>query len=200
MQDIHHSHQHQRVYMPTLNGIRGLACLVVMYAHLTIIDSSYLTGPKWGAVGVLVFFSLSGFLMGKLYLDKVFTVEKAVNYIISRASRITPAYYLAGTICWLIYLYSGTDSFYPMNIRPMDTIAYLRHLAFIGSVGVFWSIPPEVQFYSVFLIIWGVWYLKSQSHTLPLLTVVTIISIVSVFRSDLPGIFVFQRFIFLYLV
>ncbi len=41
---------------------------------------------------------------------------------------------------------------YPQPMVGMVQI--LRHVMLIGSTGVFWSIPPEIQFYVFFLLLW----------------------------------------------
>lgn len=60
--------QEQRI--DSLTGIRGLAALLVVYAHLT--EEKFFTDTHLfpGEMGVMVFFTLSGFLMAFLYGEK----------------------------------------------------------------------------------------------------------------------------------
>ena len=89
----------QKNYMPTLDGLRAFACLLVVVAHLVEFSKLNLFDTAMvGTVGVIIFFALSGFLMGALYFDRPFDERNAVSYSIARLTRIVPAYYLAVTI------------------------------------------------------------------------------------------------------
>ena len=75
-----------------MTGLRGLAALLVVYAHVVEGFSLSWTNHFSGAVGVMIFFSLSGFLMAYLYLEKDFSAFGVTEYAISRFARIAPAY------------------------------------------------------------------------------------------------------------
>jgi peptidoglycan/LPS O-acetylase OafA/YrhL len=137
-------------YMPTLDGVRGLACLIVVLHHFRQTLELNI-GDPWneiGSAGVLIFFALSGFLMTRLYYHTPLTYDSGMKYIVSRFSRITPAYYIAILFVWLVYI------FHPEFQFQMDPVMLVRSFMFIGSEGVFWSIPPEIQFYLFFVFIW----------------------------------------------
>ena len=75
---------------PQLTGLRGVAALVVVIAHGT---DAFLLEKKYFELGeqaVFIFFVLSGFLMGRLYLTKPFTWAAVKGYILSRVGRIFP--------------------------------------------------------------------------------------------------------------
>lgn len=160
--------------MPTLDGLRGLACLLVVISHL-------LPSNTIGGFGVILFFSLSGFLMGVLYLDKVYDQSNGVKFIISRVSRITPAYYISITFYVIVYTVLPDN-----NVLTAFDIS--RAYLFVGSFSVFWSIPPEVQFYVFFIGLWYSIHSFMQKYYLPLI----ILSIVTTFfiltREAWPGI------------
>ena len=70
-----------------LHGLRGLAALSVVLHHLAPMKFS-------GAIGVTLFFVLSGYLMGRIYLEKPFGPREvgATAPPASRAStRCSPA-------------------------------------------------------------------------------------------------------------
>lgn len=142
-------------YMPSLDGIRGLACLLVLIAHISYIRADGSLGAAHGmnavigALGVEIFFVLSGFLMGALYLRQSFSFEKAGQYTIARFSRIAPCYYIAITLA-IILSQIIPDFRYAMTPEMMA-----RTFAFTSSQNVFWTMMVEVQFYLFFLLLWA---------------------------------------------
>lgn len=136
--------------MDSLTGLRGLAALAVVVSHIDTHGFSPLVSYEGiGTAAVAIFFSLSGFLMGNIYINKDFNFSVANKYIISRVSRVAPAYLFIVSISFLIY--SFIDPSYPFAI---DINNILRHVLFSGNQGVLWSIPPEIQFYFLFPLIW----------------------------------------------
>ncbi|PZO86672.1 MAG: hypothetical protein DI626_05905 [Micavibrio aeruginosavorus] len=160
VEDTITNQQKERKYMPSLDGLRGLACLMVVFSHACRIDGLGLEGFAGpvsyiiGCLGVILFFALSGFLMSTLYLDRVFSMDNAIRFTAARAARIAPAYYAAVTFVLLLTL-----TVLPDYMPEMDGVMAIRSYLFVGSAGFFWSIPPEVQFYGFFLLIWGAFYL-----------------------------------------
>lgn len=135
--------------MRPLDGIRGLACMIVIISHVVnILRLQVGDIYNFGSSGVAIFFTLSGFLMSALYSDKNFSVESSAKYMIARMARIAPAYWIAITFAWGLYMVLPGFGY------EMNAIAMLRSLFFMGNVGVFWSIPPEIQFYGFFLLLW----------------------------------------------
>src|SRR5687767_14993664 len=76
--------------MPNLDGVRAVACLLVIMAHLPLPGGLTLVG----SMGVGIFFVLSGFLMGYLYGESDWNTQSVVKYSIARFSRIAPIYWL----------------------------------------------------------------------------------------------------------
>lgn len=136
----------------SLDGLRGLAAAAVVVSHVDSVIPSIHTGlsAELGANAVALFFTLSGFLMTVLYAFQPFDRTRVSAFLVSRFARIYPAY-LASVL--LIILLSNMPG--PDFVMPIDgATAIARHVAMIGSSGVFWSIPPEIQFYCVFPVIW----------------------------------------------
>lgn len=135
-----------------LNTLRGLAALIVFVTHFSDI-TNWLDGSLGGgsgAYGVMLFFLLSGFLMSYLYLDKTFNKVNITSYFLSRAGRVLPLY-LVIVIC--SYVLSLADNNFLYNIPDFN--ALLGHLLFIHGESVLWSIPAEIHFYFVFIILWS---------------------------------------------
>lgn len=168
--------------MPALDGLRAVACLLVVLIHANSIFQLSLP-PNLGGTGVSLFFCLSGFLMGMLYVRQSWSTGHAKEYIASRFSRITPAYYAAILFCWGIFVA------YPDFEYVMTPATVARCFAFICSAGVLWSIPPEVQFYILFLALW--WLHASYRegrHKALLLGLYAAIFVLILTRSYWPGI------------
>ncbi len=154
--------------------------MLVVLAHLPqlgLIDTKL---PQAGTFGVMIFFVLSGFLMGHLYLFKPFDAASAFHYIAARLSRVVPAYYLAIIGCYLLSRYIGQDFVY-----YLDTSGFVEHMLFLGSDYVFWSIPPEIEFYFVFIGIWFLFASRNVVRIAPLLAIVTALLIVA--HPAFPG-------------
>ena len=149
--------------LPNLDGIRAFACLLVVISHMPLPGKS----PTVGALGVAAFFVLSGFLMSYLYGRARWDFEAVSLYIIARFSRIAPIYWLVVTVCIVISYYEP-DSDFPMKVHGAQQI--FRHYFFGGSGYVFWSIPPEIQYYIFFLLIWwAIAQRKKLLYALPLM-------------------------------
>lgn len=79
-----------------LDGIRGIAILLVMLSHL----QDWIGGPfvGLGQFGVWLFFALSSFLLTMYFYDKserIFSAREWLNYAVRRFLRIYPLFILA---------------------------------------------------------------------------------------------------------
>ena len=144
---VHEAIRSDKTILPNLDGIRAVACLMVVVSHMPLPGKS----ATLGALGVGIFFVLSGFLMSHLYARAEWDFNAVTRYVIARFSRIAPIYWLVVSVCIVISLLEP-DSDFPMRIAGANQIA--RHYLFGGSGYVFWSIPPEIQYYIFFLVVW----------------------------------------------
>lgn len=127
--------------MPHLTGLRGLAMLAVVLSHSGSLFLPYhIYFAAYGGTAVYVFFVLSGFLMGALYLNKPFTYSNVWSYVVARASRIFPAY-------WVVVIATS----FMTNNYGLDLLCALE---FRGGAMQLWTVPVEVQFYAIFIILW----------------------------------------------
>ena len=55
-------------HVPELDGLRGLAVALVVFRHYLNHPELSLYGPRWGWVGVNLFFVLSGYLITSILL------------------------------------------------------------------------------------------------------------------------------------
>ncbi|MCH4024409.1 MAG: acyltransferase [Acetobacter sp.] len=147
-----------KYHLKALDGIRGIACLLVIMAHYMIqagVKGSY--GQQTGALGVIIFFVLSGFLMMHVTKNLEFTVKNIEIFFVKRFSRVIPLFYISLLI---LYIYQKictalgvNDSFLAFN-NLSSIKEVLLNVVFVKGDVVFWSIGPEIVFYLMFPIIW----------------------------------------------
>lgn len=170
----------------SLTGIRGLAALLVVYSHFADKHFFPINPLHPGEMGVMVFFTLSGFLMAFLYGHRDFSYGAAARYGIARFSRIAPAYLTVVIGSYLIY-----NLIDPQFVYAITHEVLLRHLLFSGNVSALWSIPPEVQYYAVFLGLWfALWAFRSRGNAVYLVLMLLAIFAMMSTRETLPGTFV----------
>jgi peptidoglycan/LPS O-acetylase OafA/YrhL len=150
-----------RPHYPALDGLRGIAVLLVVIHH------NFDTGGYFffGWLGVDLFFVLSGFLITDILLRTVNEPGYLKNFYMRRVLRIFPLYYLALFIILVIFpLFDNLGlelGFYTENQVWLWT--YTQNWLYIfktqyGSPILlhFWSLAVEEQFYIIwpFLILW----------------------------------------------
>ena len=124
-----------------LHGLRGLAALVVVTHHLSPLKFS-------GAIGVILFFVLSGFLMGRLYLVREFDAVQVWRYVTARLARIYPLFALVILSAAILNRFFGFEIFW------MESWEVDRHLVMLGDAHTVWTVAVECHFYAIFLVIW----------------------------------------------
>lgn len=126
-----------RKHFPALDGVRGIALLLVMLDHWSVICagpwSALPKGQKLifaladaGWCGVDLFFVLSGFLITGILLDSRATRAASYfrNFYTRRTLRIFPPYYLF-LLVWLLWR--------PSFVSPSE------HAAFVADQGWYWA-------------------------------------------------------------
>lgn len=139
-------------YIPELDGIRGIAILLVMIFH---IGNPIFRG---GFIGVDIFFVLSGFLITSLLLKEYDLKQKISlkNFYIRRALRLAPALLIIlFTIAVLSpFLYSheqAINNYKSILISLFYSANWVRafHLHKMGFLNHTWSLSIEEQFYFI---------------------------------------------------
>lgn len=173
-------------HIPALDGLRGFAALLVVLAHLPKAGLASAQPPLSGPLGVMLFFILSGFLMGHLYLAKPFDTASCIRYLSARVARVLPLYYLVVIGSFVLSQLLGQA--FSFSIGPSQ---FVRLLLLAGHEYVFWSIPPEVQFYFVFLVIWGAARTRVVAGWMP--AIACLVAMLLLLRPLFPGISVFGQ-------
>jgi peptidoglycan/LPS O-acetylase OafA/YrhL len=169
-------------YYPGLDGLRGIAILIVVLAHVGL--NRYLWQFKFYLVsntGVHMFFVLSGFLITTLLLkEKLHTGRISLkHFYIRRALRILPvAYFFLVVLIILNQVYhlkiSTADfiaSFLFYKNLPMPNEPYTAH---------FWSLAVEEQFYITFPLLL---FLNTNKYMLVAISIVVIVPLVAILNN-----------------
>lgn len=144
------SHAASRI--PSLDGLRAIAFLVVLIAHLG------LDGIVPGGFGVTIFFFLSGYLITTLMLSE-FDAKGTMSlfaFYVRRTLRIFPPLYVSVLVALAIY---GVLD--PASLSAGGVLAslgfyanyYLAHVSeakLIPGMSVLWSLAVEEHFYLIY--------------------------------------------------
>jgi len=166
------------IYLSGLNGLRAIAALAVVFAHVSqkgIADFGlpFLFDLPMAGFGVTLFFVISGFLITYLLLKeyvKTNTIEIKKFYA-RRVLRIWPIYYLFILICLLILFFlHKKDEILVSSLWYY--IFFAANIPFIFQSGIlilvhYWSIGVEEQFY----LLWP-WIVRFSKNKLLKITIV----------------------------
>ncbi|HFT7639868.1 acyltransferase family protein [Citrobacter freundii] len=155
--------------LESLQILRGLAAFAVVLYHYNL----YLVpnGPEreipdklfgWGAIGVDLFFVISGFIMVFVTADKVSGIKTSIDFIINRLVRVLPTYYII--LFLTIFCIGGIDLILNINLDSDPNLAsaltfnpYIPETAplYIPDNGLYnirWTLNYEIYFYLAFSI------------------------------------------------
>ncbi len=140
-----------RRYWPALDGMRGVAVLLVLAYH-----GERSLAPRGGAIGVTMFFTLSGFLITTLLLrerEKTGRVSLPRFYW-RRALRLLPALVVLVAVtsgyAWVTGNQERTlDAALPVLLYVGNWMRTLRDSEGLGLLEHTWSLSVEEQFYLV---------------------------------------------------
>jgi peptidoglycan/LPS O-acetylase OafA/YrhL len=156
-----------KIYFPSLNGIRAIAAFLVIFYHIEQIKidteipnlSQIPFFSIIGELGVTLFFVLSGFLITfLLFAEKKITNSISVReFYIRRILRIWPLYFFIIFLQLIIFgIYENWNMDYQFfSIKLFLYVFFLPNVATIlySSSGGFpvqlWSVGTEEQFYAV---------------------------------------------------
>nr|AGC09659.1 putative acyltransferase 3 [uncultured bacterium] len=171
-----------REYYPALDGLRGLACVLVVVYHLFPFFHQYLF---FGWMAMDIFFVLSGFLITDILMKTWNETGYLKNFYVRRLLRVIPLYYTSLVLfLWIIPnfkgLATGFDYFINNQVyfwlflqnwllifNPSPTDSALNHL---------WSMAVEEQFYLL-------WPLLVASLRKPKLLLVILITLLAGFSA-----------------
>lgn len=123
-----------------------------------------LTPAPW--IGVWVFFTLSGYLMGKGYYSGRYTLspESVSHFLSNRFLRIVPVY---ATAVLAVAVVLHPELFALEHVAVLGSILLFDYAGMerLNPIGCLWSISTEVQFYALApLLFWGLARLVGERH------------------------------------
>ncbi|MBP1207906.1 peptidoglycan/LPS O-acetylase OafA/YrhL [Duganella sp. 1411] len=157
--------------LSSLQALRGLAALAVVFHHVLravtiklpasfgLAPSPLLSHPilvDLGAMGVDVFFVLSGFLM--IYISRPYQqgIKSTADFLINRLIRVWPLYAVVTLgVCCLAYYTKpagGADfDLTPLRLLSVFFVPSFNEIGILQPIlGVGWTLNYEVFFYLVF--------------------------------------------------
>jgi peptidoglycan/LPS O-acetylase OafA/YrhL len=163
---------HGEKRLDVLDGLRGVAVLLVLWYHIW--EISWLPAPvPWlqfvpetGFVGVHLFFFLSGFVIAYPFVRAAASGRAQpswAHFAWRRFIKIFPSYALSIVVAFAIG--------YAQTQYTSNWFAVVTHLLFIhtwfptsyGAInGVLWTLAVEVEFYCLFPLIW--WAFKRSPY------------------------------------
>lgn len=159
--------------LPALDGLRGLAILMVLVHHVCLVPLPVhladrlierASRPLW--IGVDLLFVLSGFLITRSLLETMGRPGWLGSFFLRRSLRVLPLYFLS-VLLFLVVLprfpWSGFDAYRSYSSGEIASffLVYLNYFYATtwpaGNLGHFWSLCIEIHFYLVwpFLVLWG---------------------------------------------
>lgn len=169
--------------IPALDGLRGLMTIFVVVSHYFGEVRHGPDGFKVGWIAVEMFFVLSGFLIGRLILEKKHHANFFAVFYVRRICRTFPVYFACVTIVFgLLAAFSGATWIDAPTRFPLWAYLSFTQNGFMlatGSIGAHWLAPTwtlavEEQFY---LLVPAVFFVVPRRWLLPVLTTIGLSSI-----------------------
>nr|NLI50950.1 acyltransferase [Propionibacterium sp.] len=139
----------------SLDGLRGVAALAVLWSHL-VVHLGLMPIPPLGGMGVLVFFVLSGYLIARIVAKRAAEPGAYRAFLRRRFVRLAPAITVLSVAGALILIL--THAAEPRWAAQQGLLALTQTTAFASGAGVAvhpvlaptWSLTVEWVFYLLF--------------------------------------------------
>ncbi|WP_426245902.1 acyltransferase family protein [Nocardioides sp. LHG3406-4] len=164
-----------RQHLAFIHGLRGVAALLVVWAHLgsvwlatnhepSILDVAYarlIVEPfrvfqNGGHLGVIIFFLVSGFIITYTSMR-----EDRTSFAVKRILRLGPPLAVALVVCWLYVQIAHHYGSEPISVNDGGLRHWLSALFLLDGfhgdyvLGVTWTLSIEVIFYAMTFVLLG---------------------------------------------
>jgi len=189
--------------IPSLNGIRAISILIVIFSHYKILTDSLrhilpLQLLENGALGVNVFFIISGYLITYLLLEeeKKYGKVSLTNFYKRRTLRIFPAYYFLLLVYFILQqkklIFLSDNSW----LTALTYTKYFNH-SLDGISEHLWSLSVEEHFY----LLWPfVFVFLPSKRTAVLLIFIVLVPLIRIYAYnhsfkyfEIDALTIFQR-------
>lgn len=177
-----------------IDALRGIAALsVVLFHYTTRFGQLFGSDPAptisfpYGHYGVNLFFIISGFVIF-MTLEKT---SKPMDFVVSRFSRLFPAYWLAIVVTFAVTHLLGLPGKLVGLGAAFGNLIMIHNLFGIPHVdGVYWTLEVELLFYCGMLCLFRLRRLREIHHVLLALMAMRVVYFVleTRFGIDLPWI------------
>ncbi len=145
-----------RDYLPTLDGWRAIAIALVLFTHVRLPGGALQQISPYGAMGVHLFFAISGFLITNRLLEDRSGLRA---FYVRRAFRILPAAFLYLAVLFALGFVGG---WIPLNAGQLWASAFFYRNYYVlpadqgWYTGHYWSLSVEEHFYLLWpaLLLW----------------------------------------------
>jgi peptidoglycan/LPS O-acetylase OafA/YrhL len=159
----------------TLGAYRFFLASLVLFSHAGIFLPEGVASLHLGNVAVMLFFVVSGFVIFEA-LD-IFYRRSTVKFLLNRALKIYPAYWVALPIAYAARLWSGetvsTEPF-AVFINVSLLLAYFPQSNAALVISFAWAVITECQFY---ILAAAVWFVAQRLPRAPILLLVSLLSL-----------------------
>ncbi|WP_158674529.1 acyltransferase family protein [Trabulsiella odontotermitis] len=166
-------------HVTSLDGVRGLAVLVVMLFHAKV------SGFSLGWAGVPLFFCLSGFLITSILMENKRSsfADYIKTFLINRSLRIFPLFYAYLLVNFLLLIATGkpTDG-YVWFITYLQNYYIGYHITTPGILGHTWSLAVEEQFYWIWPLV--IFFISRRYMSALFITLIIVSSVSRYFIFD----------------
>ncbi len=140
------------VHIPELDGLRGLAALMVLFHHVCFTSYTQTSNTplvnfcarlfEQARTGVDLFFVLSGFLITSLLIKARHSPHYYHDFYWKRALRVLPLYFVC-LLCVALFQRSAMG----YVVLAAVFLANFASVLHVASTGPFWTLAIEEQFY-----------------------------------------------------
>jgi peptidoglycan/LPS O-acetylase OafA/YrhL len=178
----------RRFQLDSLDGLRGLAVLIVFLSHTSngktfLLPFADLSGT--GKMGVYLFFVLSAFLLTNQFTrsgEEALSKKFLGHYFLRRFVRIYPLYFLYLLLAVVTTLVLGrvSDSGTPRGIPFLLSLPeFIAHLLLQQGKGVTWSIPVEFRYYFILPILGLTYSILFKNKLVPSVVLTLLVVVIS---------------------